>query len=296
MEKHTFDWDRGSLALKLKLIRSGKVKDIYEAEDGNILFQFSDRVSAFDVQMATPIPGKGEALCSFAELWFGTLDSPNHMIRVVSKNQMLVRRLNMIPIECIVRGYFYGSIVERLKSGTRTPLPKGFAPVLAAELPAPIFDPTIKSEEHDAPVSRHEAVTKALVSAEDFDYLAKESVRLYQKMREVANGAGFIMADVKFEFGKDADGSIILADSLGPDEFRLWPTEGYRPGLVQDSFDKQLLRDWLIKTGFKAKVDALAAEGKKPDPPTLPRELVIELSRRYGVAYERIKSAAIRQN
>ncbi len=275
----------------MKLARSGKVKDIYEVGDGNIMFQFSDRVSAFDVQMATPIPKKGEILCKFAQLWFDFLDSPNHMIKVIGPNQMLVRRLTVVPIECVVRGYFYGSIVERFRSGSRTGLPSGHEFALAEEFDQPIFDPTIKSEEHDTPIDRSGAIGQGLASESEFDYLESESIRLYGKMREVAKRAGFVMADVKFEFGRDTDGSILLADSLGPDEFRLWPVDSYKPGSIQDSFDKQLLRDWLIKTGFKAQVDLAAKEGRKPIAPNLPEDLVNELTRRYIVAYERLRTA-----
>jgi phosphoribosylaminoimidazole-succinocarboxamide synthase len=271
----------------LRLIRKGKVKDIYEEGD-DILFQFSDRVSAFDVMMATPIPRKGEVLCRFGEFWFNTLGTPHHMIKVVDRDKMLVKKLEMIPVECVVRGYFYGSFVDRYKSHLGKDLPADYNPVLAARLPRPIFDPTTKSEEHDLPINREQAIAMGLVSEADYDYLEKTSIALYEKMSQIADRGGFIIADVKFEFGRDKDGKIVLGDSLGPDEYRLWIKSDWQQGRTQEAYDKQHLRDWLIKTGFKEEIDRLAKKGKKPEPPTVAPEVVSELVRRYTIAYERI--------
>lgn len=270
----------------MRLLRKGKVKDIYELDNGDILFHFSDRVSAFDVKMDTPIQRKGEVLCRFAEFWCGALRTPHHMVKVVDKDKMQVRRLEMIPIECVVRGYFYGSFVERYKD--RKDLPSDFKPVLASRLPRPIFDPTTKSEEHDMPIGREQVISSGILSGKDYDYLEKTSISLYEKMSKIVERAGFIIADVKFEFGRDDQGNIVLGDSLGPDEYRLWLKTDYQPGKIQESYDKQLLRDWLIRTGFKDKVDRLAKEGKKPESPQVSPEVASELSRRYILAYERI--------
>jgi phosphoribosylaminoimidazole-succinocarboxamide synthase len=272
----------------MRLLRKGKVKDIYELDNGNILFHFSDRVSAFDVKMATPIPRKGEVLCRFGQFWFDTLQTPHHMVRVVEKDKMEVKRLEMIPVECVVRGYFYGSFVDRYKDRLGKELPADFKPVLASKLPRPIFDPTTKSEEHDMPIGRQQVVSSGILSGEDYDYLEKASISLYEKMNRIVEQAGFIIADIKFEFGRDGQGDIVLGDSLGPDEYRLWLKTDYQPGKVQESYDKQLLRDWLIKMGFKDKVDRLAKEGKKPESPGVAPEVANELSRRYILAYERI--------
>lgn len=269
----------------MRLIRKGKVKDIYELDGGDILFHFSDRVSAFDVKMATPIPRKGEVLCRFGEFWFDELQTPNHLVKVVDKDKMQVRKLEMMPIECVVRGYYYGSFVDRYKE--RKDL-SNFKPVLASKLPRPIFDPTTKSEEHDMPIGRDKAVTSGMLSDIDYSYLEKTSISIYEKMSRIVEKAGFIIADVKFEFGRNGQGDIVLGDSLGPDEYRLWLKTDYQPGRVQESYDKQLLRDWLIKTGFKDKVDRLAKEGKKPESPQVSPEVVNELSRRYLLAYERV--------
>ena len=272
----------------MRLTRSGKVKDIYELDSGNILFHFSDRISAFDVKMATPIPKKGEVLCKFAEFWFDTLQTPNHMLKVVAKDKMEVKKLQMIPLECVVRGYFYGSFVERYKEHLGKELPSSFRPVLGSKLPEPIFDPTTKSEEHDRPIDRHRVVSSGILPDNHYDFLERTSLSLYKKMSNIVERAGFIIADVKFEFGVDEKGSILLADSLGPDEYRLWLKTRYQPGKIQESYDKQLLRDWLIEIGFKDTIDRLAMEGKKPESPQISSQVVNELSRRYIFAYEQI--------
>ncbi|HEX6067769.1 MAG TPA: phosphoribosylaminoimidazolesuccinocarboxamide synthase [Nitrososphaera sp.] len=272
----------------MRLIRKGKVKDIYELDDGNVLFHFSDRVSAFDVNMATPIPRKGEVLCRFGEFWFDALDTPHHMLRIQDRDKMVVKKLQMIPMECVVRGYFYGSLQERYKDHLGKSLPADYKPILAGKLPRPIFDPTTKSEEHDVPVDKKQAIDMGLVSKQDYEYLEKTSISLYEKMSKIADEGGFIIADVKFEFGHDSTGKILLGDSLGPDEYRLWLKKDYQPGKTQEAYDKQHLRDWLIRTGFKTKVDGLAKEGKKPDPPEVAQEIVSELALRYIFAYEKI--------
>jgi phosphoribosylaminoimidazole-succinocarboxamide synthase len=272
----------------MRLMRSGKVKDIYELDSGNILFHFSDRISAFDVKMATPIPKKGEVLCKFAEFWFDTLETPHHMLKVVAKDKMEVKKLQMIPLECVVRGYFYGSFVERYKERLGKELPSSFTPLLGSKLPEPIFDPTTKSEEHDRPIDRHRIVSLGILSEDDYNFLERTSILLYRKMSTIVDRAGFIIADVKFEFGLDEKGNILLGDSLGPDEYRLWLKSGYHPGKIQESYDKQLLRDWLIKTGFKDTIERLAKEGRKPDSPQISLSVTNELSRRYIFAYELI--------
>jgi phosphoribosylaminoimidazole-succinocarboxamide synthase len=272
----------------MRLMRSGKVKDIYELDNGNILFHFSDRISAFDVKMATPVPKKGEVLCKFAQFWFDALETPHHMLKVVAKDKMEVKKLQMIPLECVVRGYFYGSLVETYKERLGELLSSDFRPVLGSKLPEPIFDPTTKSEEHDRPINRQEVISLGILSESDYDYLEKTSLSLYKKMSLIVDRAGFIIADVKFEFGIDEKGNILLGDSLGPDEYRLWLKAAYQPGKIQESYDKQLLRDWLIKIGFKDTIERLAKEGRKPESPQISSSVVNDLSRRYIFAYELI--------
>ena len=198
--------------------------------------------------------------------------------------------MKMIPLECVVRGYLYGSLFERLVKSTNenTIFSSDLTPVKASRLPNPVFDPTTKSEEHDIPIKRDDAVRSGAVSDNDFDYLEQTSITLYKKMSDIVEKSGFIIADVKFEFGRDpAKGDILLGDSIGPDEFRLWLRSDYSPGRDQESFDKQLIRDWLIKTGFKDKVDSLTGGGKI-EPPVIPTPLLTELTKRYVWAYEQI--------
>jgi len=270
----------------LKFLRSGKVKDIYELPDGSLIFHFSDRVSAFDVQFQDLIPRKGEVLCKFAEFWFNKLPVKNHYIRTESKDKIIVKKIQMIPIECVVRGYFYGSLVQRWKDGKIT-IPIGSDTRIATKLSNPLFDPTTKSETHDIPITKKDAMDRKLASSYEYDWLEQTSIQIYEKMAEIADNAGFILADLKLEFGKIGN-DIILGDSIGPDEYRMWPKESYQIGKTQESYDKQLLRDWLALRGYQQKFEEERKMGKEPVAPKLPDELRQELSSRYVAAYERI--------
>jgi len=272
----------------MKFVHSGKVKDVYELDDKNLLFQFTDRVSAYDVPMITDIKGKGEILCKFAEFWFNCLDSRNHMVRLDAKDKMVVRKLKMIPLECVVRGYLYGSLYERYTS-SRNIADLGANLKIGSKLREPIFDPTTKSKIHDLPISEDQILAKKILTNDELRYVKDASIRFYRQMSEISNNAGFIMADVKFEFGKDPTTSeIILADSLGPDEFRMWTIDSYKVGEEQVSYDKQYLRDWLTKVGFRDIVKQASEDGKKPIPPELPSDVINELLKRYSFVYEKI--------
>ncbi len=270
----------------MRLIKSGKVKDVYEYGEDKLLFIFSDRVSAFDVVLPTTIPRKGEVLCRFSEFWFQTLPYPNHMLEVIPPNKMVAKKLGMIPLECVVRGYSYGSYYERVRRGV---IKVDKALRLAEELPQPIFDPTTKSESKDLPIAKCDAVAQGLLTAEEYNLLEETSIKLYEEMKRQADRAGFIIADVKFEFGRDEEGRIILGDSLGPDEFRLWLKSEYKVGEEQKSYDKQIVRDWLIKVSFRDRLEEARKAGlPPPTPPNLPSDLVEETMRRYITAYELI--------
>ena len=269
----------------MKFLTSGKVKDVYELEDGKLLFKFSNRVSAYDVKFKDEIPKKGEVLCKFAEYWFKKLGVPNHFVERKSDTEIVVRKLNMLPIECVVRGYFYGSLVSRWKDG-KISLEDGTQTDLAAKLPSPIFDPTTKST-HDMPVNKEEAISQKLVTNDEYDWLSEESIKIYEKMARIADNAGFILADLKLEFGK-LNNEIILADSIGPDEFRLWPKDEYKIGETQQAYDKQLLRDWLTENGYQKKFDDARSCGEEPIAPSIPSDLVSKMTKRYVTAYERL--------
>jgi len=269
----------------LKFLTSGKVKDVYELEDGKLLFKFSNRVSAYDVKFKDEIPKKGEVLCKFAQYWFKKLDVPNHFVERKSDTEIVVRKLNMLPIECVVRGYFYGSLVSRWNDG-KISLEDDTQTDLAAKLPNPIFDPTTKSA-HDMPVNREEVISQKLVTNDEYDWLSEESIKIYAKMARIADNAGFILADLKLEFGK-LNNEIILADSIGPDEFRLWPKDEYKIGETQQAYDKQLLRDWLTENGYQKKYDEAHSSGKELIALSIPTDLISKMTQRYVTAYQKL--------
>ncbi len=268
----------------MEFLNSGKVKDVYDMGDDTLLFNFSNRVSAYDVKFHDEIPKKGQVLCKFAQFWFEQLDVENHFVKSHSDTEIIVKKMQMLPIECVVRGYFYGSMVNRWKSGEII-LPEGADTELAAKLPHPIFDPTTKSE-HDVPITKDDAIKQNLVTIDEYDWLSEKSIQIYNKMSVIADAAGFILADLKLEFGK-FDGKITLGDSIGPDEYRLWPKSSYSPGKIQEAYDKQLLRDWLTANGYQKQFDTSRANGQEPTAPNIPPEIIQKMTDRYVAAYER---------
>lgn len=269
----------------MKFIGSGKVKDLYDMEDGTLVFKFSDRVSAYDVKFNEDIPKKGKVLCKFAEFWFDELPVPNHFVKTKSDNEIIVKKMEMLPIECVVRGYFYGSLASRWKKG-EIKLPKNTNTTLAAKLPYPIFDPTTKSE-HDIPIDKQKAIEMKLVTEEQYTWLEKTSIDIYNKMYGIADAAGFILADLKLEFGI-LDGVMTLGDSIGPDEYRLWPKESYAVGKTQESYDKQILRDWLTENGYQKQFDESRNAGKEPVAPSIPPVIIDKMTSRYVTAYQKL--------
>ena len=269
----------------MKFLTSGKVKDLYNIDEKTILFKFSDRVSAYDVKFKENIPKKGEVLCKFAEFWFAELPVPNHFIKRQSDTEIIVKKMKMLPIECVVRGYFYGSLVSRWKKG-EVILPNGTNTTLAAKLLEPIFDPTTKSE-HDIPINKAKSLEMKLVTEEQYSWLEKTSIDIYKKMATLADTAGFILADLKLEFGI-LDGKITLGDSIGPDEYRLWPKDSYDIGKTQEAYDKQILRDWLTEHGYQKQFDDARDAGKEPIAPSIPLEIIQKMSERYFTAYEKL--------
>jgi len=269
----------------LKFIASGKVKDLYSLDGETLLFKFSDRVSAFDVKFKENIPKKGEVLCKFAEFWFNQLPISNHFVKRQSDTEIVVKKMKMLPIECVVRGYFYGSLVGRWKKG-EIKLPDGSDTTLAAKISQPIFDPTTKSE-HDIPIDKIKALEMKLVTEEQYVWLEKTSIDIYKRMSDIADKAGFILADLKLEFGI-LDGNIVLGDSIGPDEYRLWPKDSYMIGKTQEAFDKQILRDWLTEHGYQKQFDDARDAGKEPIAPIIPQEIIQKMTNRYVTAYEKL--------
>lgn len=269
----------------MKFLASGKVKDIYDLEDGTILFKFSNRVSAYDVKFKEDIPKKGEVLCKFAEFWFNELQVLNHFVKRNSDTEIIVKKMEMLQIECVVRGYLYGSLFNRWEKG-EIKLQEGTNTKLAAKLPKPIFDPTTKST-HDIPIDKDTAIRKGLVNEEQYDWLSKTSIDIYQQMAKIAEKSGFILADLKLEFGM-LDGNIVLGDSIGPDEYRLWLKEDYEVGKIQEAYDKQILRDWLTANGYQKQFDDDRAAGKEPTAPSIQTEIIQRMTSRYVTAYEKL--------
>jgi phosphoribosylaminoimidazole-succinocarboxamide synthase len=279
----------------MRLLHKGKVKNIFQLENGNLLMEFSDRVSAFDIRFDQNIPNKGKVLCKFANFWFSKLNVPSHFIGMKRENAMEVKRLSMIPYEFIVRGYYYGSMLERYTSekdfkslfGSNSVLMKG------AKLPYPIFEITTKSEEHDVPVERNKVLDSGNLEGGTLKEIENISLAIYDTMGSFARQSGFIIADVKLEFGFDEYLELTLADSIGPDESRIWLEKDYQPGQTQGSYDKQLLRDWLIEIGFKQEMLRLASKNESPTPPKIPKSLINRMSNRYIYVYEKITGEKI---
>jgi phosphoribosylaminoimidazole-succinocarboxamide synthase len=272
------------------------VKDIYEVDDEYLIFHFTDRISAFDIIMNETIPFKGKVLCDFALFWFSKLNIENHFVKKIDIDKIMVKRLSMIPIECTVRGYMYGSLYARYIEKDYSNMPedllyyiKNKQYKISSKLPLIVFDPSTKSEEHDSPISENQVFTNNLIRRDEFKQIKEFSLNLYNQMDKITKISNFILADVKFEFGKDPDtGNILLADSIGPDECRLWNIDNYQEGKLQDSYDKQILRDWLIKIGFTKVIKDFAKEGRKPNPPQLPQDIINKISNRYIEVYEKI--------
>ncbi len=278
----------------LPLLHRGKVRDNYAVGDDRILMVATDRLSAFDVVLGQPIPGKGEVLTQVALFWFDRLAHivPNHLtgqapesvvapdeVDQVRGRSMLVRRLRPLPIEAVVRGYLAGSGWKEYQAGGAVcgvALPPGLQQ--ASRLPQPIFTPATKAEAgaHDENIDF--ATTERLIGAELAAQVREVSLRLYQEAAAYALTRGIIIADTKFEFGLDEAGLLTVMDEmLTPDSSRFWPVEGYRAGGSPPSLDKQLVRDWLEE----CRVDGKPWDKRAPAP-ELPADLVKAVSERYA--------------
>lgn len=274
-------------------VASGKVRDIYEIDDATLLLVTSDRISAYDFVLQTPIPDKGRILTAASFFWFDELTVPNHLAggptdeRIPAElvgRSMVVRKLPMVQVECVARGYLTGSgLADYQATGAvcGVQLPAGLTE--ADRLPRPIFTPATKAAlgDHDENVSFEQ------VAEEVGDELARTlrdvTLDIYSRGADLARERGIILADTKFEFGRAPDGSLVLADEvLTPDSSRYWEAAAWKPGEVQPSFDKQIVRNWL--TSAEANWDR---HGDVPPPP-LPDEVVERTRQRYIEAYERI--------
>jgi len=263
------------------LILEGKVRQVREVDDERLLIVATDRISAYDWIMPTPIPGKGAILTGLSAFWFARTAGivPNHLIDLVGDRAMLVRRLRMLPVECVARGHLAGSgwaDYQATGAVCGHPLPPGLRQ--GDRLPAPIFTPATKATEgHDENISREQAAE--LTGPDLLAEAERITLALYAFAAERCAAAGIILADTKFELGTDPSGTLVLGDeALTPDSSRFWPADRWEPGTSPPSFDKQYLRDWLDKIGW---------DHASP-PPELPAEVVEGTRDRYIEAYERI--------
>ena len=277
----------------MKKLSSGKVREIYEIDDDKLLLVVSDRISAFDYILPSLVPDKGKVLNKMSEFWFNFVSDiiPNHIISTNIKDfpeefqtpefegrSMLVKKLKMIPVECIVRGYITGSGWKSYKQNGKVcgiVLPEGLQE--SEKLPKPIFTPTTKaSEGHDENISFDEVCN--LIGEDLATKLRDKTIEIYEKCANYARTKGVIIADTKFEFGIDENGNLILADEvLTPDSSRFWPSDDYEVGRGQKSFDKQYMRDWITSTGYNP-------ESGIP----IPDDVIQTTSRKYKEAYKLI--------
>ncbi|MEV0391572.1 phosphoribosylaminoimidazolesuccinocarboxamide synthase [Polymorphospora rubra] len=271
----------------MKLLHSGKVRDVY-ADGDDLILVASDRVSVYDVVLPTPIPDKGKLLTQLSLWWFEQLADlvPNHVVSATDVPERFAgraircRRLEMVPVECIARGYLTGlGLKEYEKNGSVSGLELGPGLVEASKLPEPVFTPTTKAPvgEHDEFMTYAEVVDK--VGADTAGQLRDVTVRVYRRGAELAAERGIIVADTKIELGWAPDGTLVLGDEvLTSDSSRFWPADSYRPGRPQFSFDKQYLRDWAAGTGWDKQAPA----------PEVPAEVVEMTRTRYVEVYERL--------
>ena len=274
-------------------LSSGKVRDIYQVDDNTLLMVVTDRISAYDFALEPAIPDKGRVLTATSMFFFDAVDFPNHLAGPIDDERIpeevlgraiVVQKLQMLPFECVARGYLTGSgLKEYNANGTvcGIELPDGL--VEASRLPEPIFTPATKAEQgdHDENVTFERVVQD--LGQERAEQLRDETLRIYSAAAQIAEAKGIILADTKFEFGLDAEGNLVLGDEvLTPDSSRYWPADTYAEGVVQPSFDKQYVRNWLT-----SEESGWDVESETP-PPTLPDEVVAATRLRYIEAYERL--------
>jgi phosphoribosylaminoimidazole-succinocarboxamide synthase len=283
----------GAQVIQLPRIASGKVREIYEAPDRMLLLVASDRISTYDVVHPTPIPDKGKVLTGLSSFWFERTTGiiPNHVVSVtegvpdeVRGRGMLVRRLEMLSVECVVRGYITGSgwkDYQQTGAVCGIELPEGLRE--SDQLPEPIFTPTTKAATgHDEAVD-FEGAVELVGDRELAERVRDVSIELYRFAAEHARERGIILADTKFELGLDSDGVLTLGDEVcTPDSSRFWPADEYEPGRSQPSFDKQYVRDWASSTGWD----------RTPPAPAIPEDIVTRTRTKYVEAYERVTGEA----
>ncbi|HHY08123.1 MAG TPA: phosphoribosylaminoimidazolesuccinocarboxamide synthase [Corynebacteriales bacterium] len=276
-----------------KHLTAGKVRELYEIDDDTLLMVATDRISAYDWILSTPVPDKGRVLTAMSFYFFDLLDFPNHLVggpederipEEVLGRSMVCKKLDMVPVECVARGYLTGSgLIDYRATGAvcGVELPEGLTE--SSRIPEAIFTPAAKAEigEHDENVSFDKVVE--MVGEDVANELRDATLKIYTTAADAAEDRGIILADTKFEFGHDKDGTLVLADEvLTPDSSRYWPADEYQEGQVQPSFDKQYVRDWL--TSPASDWD----RASDTQPPALPEDVIAATRARYIEAYEKI--------
>jgi len=262
--------------LPVPLFKRGKVRDVYDRKD-KLLIVSTDRISAFDVVLPNGIPCKGEALNRLSVYWFKETESivQNHLLEVMDSRTVLVRKASPIKIEFVVRGYLYGSLWKKYVNEKVADLPSGLRK--AERLPNPILTPTTKAEVgHDVEIKKEDILKK--IGKETADEIEEICLKIYERASKKAEANGIIIADTKLEFGFCGNELILIDELLTPDSSRFWPVEKYKVGGNQFSFDKQYVRDYLESINWN----------KQPPAPTLPEHIVLETSKKYIEAYERL--------
>ena len=279
--------------IALDHVASGKVRDMYKIDADHLLMVASDRISAYDVVLGEPIPDKGRVLTALSEFWFDRLDTPHHFVSSsldelstlsdaarteLTGRSMVVRKAEVIPVECVVRGYLYGSSWREYRDGggpTTEHLPEGLE--MASVLSEPIFTPATKAESgHDENITEQGART--ILGDDLYELLQARSIDIYRTARTHAAARGVLLADTKFEFGYIDKEVCLIDEVLTPDSSRYWPSDEYSPGHVVPSFDKQFVRDWLMTTDWDQTHPA----------PTLPGQVISGTRARYLDVYELI--------
>ncbi|MFO7549153.1 MAG: phosphoribosylaminoimidazolesuccinocarboxamide synthase [Acidimicrobiia bacterium] len=280
---------------ELTHVASGKVREIYAVDGDRLLFVATDRISAYDVVLPDPIPDKGKVLTGLSLFWLDLLGVPNHLVTAdlagivddadrpgLAGRAMVVRRAEVVPVECVVRGYLYGSAWREYRSGggpATEHLPPGLR--MGDLLPEPVFTPATKAATgHDENLT--EEAARAAIGDELYLELRRRSIDVYRRAAEHATGRGVILADTKLEFGFAGDELLLVDEVLTPDSSRYWPATGWAPGDAVPSFDKQYVRDWLDSTGWD----------HNPPAPRLPAEVVTGTRDRYVEAYELVTGSS----
>lgn len=274
-------------------LSAGKVRELYEIDDDHLLMVATDRISAYDHVLSPEIPDKGRVLTAMSVFFFEQINFPNHLAGPADDERipenvlgraLVVKRLKMMPFECVARGYLTGSGLKEYQATQSVcgiSLPDGL--VESSKLPEPIFTPATKAEQGDHDENVSFAAVVAKLGEARANELRDATLQIYSEAAGIAEGRGLVLADTKFEFGLDANGQLVIADEvLTPDSSRYWPAESYKPGKVQPSFDKQYVRNWLTgpKSGWDTNSDV--------PPPALPGSVVEATRERYVEAYERL--------